>query len=398
LLCVSNPETHSYIISELRRKFLMMRKWFKYIIRNRFIQVVGGIFLVMMAGGLILRLLEPGEIAEGGNPFWWAIVTMTTVGYGDYYPATATGRLFAIVVMFAGISLTALLTATISSIFVARKIREDKGLEKLNLSDHIILCGWNKTGEQIVDAVQNLSDNQHHELVLINDLGEDEINRLKNRYTKIDLYFVAGDFSSEPILERANLQEATTVMIIPNQTKDDVGGSPDEKTIFATLTIKSMSPNIKVVAYLNNRENLTHIKRANADEVVLSDDFGAFMVAAHVMDPGIPQAVNTLLDSKASTHFRRVDIPQGYINKSFDELFNYFREKKGWILIGVYSEEENLGIGEILSADSSALDAFIERKLKEGGISLQDESRVSVVINPSRDYLINPNERAIIIP
>ena len=316
----------------------------------------------------------------------------------NYYPATPTGRLFAIVVMFAGISLTALLTATISSIFVARKIREDKGLEKLNLSDHIILCGWNKTGEQIVDAVQNLSDNQHHELVLINDLGEDEINRLKNRYTKIDLYFVAGDFSSEPILERANLQEATTVMIIPNQTKDDVGGSPDEKTIFATLTIKAMSPNIRVVAYLNNRENLTHIKRANADEVVLSDDFGAFMVAAHVMDPGIPQAVNTLLDSKASTHFRRVDIPQGYINKSFDELFNYFREKKGWILIGVYSEEENLGIGEILSADSSALDAFIERKLKEGGISLQDESRVSVVINPSRDYLINPNERAIIIP
>ena len=375
-----------------------MWKWFKYIIRNRFIQVVGGIFLVMMAGGLVLRLLEPGEIAEGGNPFWWAIVTMTTVGYGDYYPATATGRLFAIVVMFAGISLTALLTATISSIFVARKIREEKGLEKLNLSDHIILCGWNKTGEQIVDAVQNLSDNQHHELVLINDLGEDEINRLKNRYTKIDLYFVAGDFSSEPILERANLQEATTVMIIPNQTKDDVGGSPDEKTIFATLTIKAMSPNIRVVAYLNNRENLTHIKRANADEVVLSDDFGAFMVAAHVMDPGIPQAVNTLLDSKASTHFRRVDIPQGYINKSFDELFNYFREKKGWILIGVYSEEENLGIGEILSADSSALDAFIERKLKEGGISLQDESRVSVVINPSRDYLINPNERAIIIP
>jgi len=354
--------------------------------------------LVMMTGGLILRLLEPGEIAEGGNPFWWAIVTMTTVGYGDYYPATPTGRLFAIVVMFAGISLTALLTATISSIFVARKIREDKGLEKLNLSDHIILCGWNKTGEQIVDAIQNLSDSQQHELVLINDLGEDDINRLKNRYTKIDLYFVAGDFSSEPILERANLQAATTVMIIPNQTKDDVGGSPDEKTIFATLTIKAMSPNIRVVAYLNNRENLTHIKRANADEVVLSDDFGAFMVAAHVMDPGIPQAVNTLLDSKASTHFRRVDIPQNFINKSFDELFNYFREKKGWILVGVYSEEENLGIGEILSADSSALDAFIERKLKEGGISLQDESRVSVVINPSRDYLINPNERAIIIP
>ncbi|NQT97202.1 MAG: NAD-binding protein [Candidatus Marinimicrobia bacterium] len=352
----------------------------------------------MLIGGLILGLLEPGEIAEGGNPFWWAIVTMTTVGYGDFTPATITGRLFAVVVMFAGISLTALLTATISSIFVARKIREDKGLEKLDLSEHIILCGWNKTGEQIVDSIQNLAGSKHHQLVLINDLGEDEINRLKSRYNKITLYFVAGDFTSEIILDRANLKEADTVMIIPNQTNEDVSSNPDEKTIFATLTIKAMSANIRVVAYLNNRENLTHIKRANVDEVVLSDDFGAFMVAAHVMDPGIPQAVNTLLDSKSSSHFKRVDIPSKFINKPFNDLFAHFREENDWILIGVYSEEENLGIGEILSADSSALDAFIERKLKEGGISLQEESRVSVVINPGADYLINPNERAIIIP
>ena len=375
-----------------------MRRWLRYIIHNRFIQVIGGIFIVMLIGGLILGLLETGEIADGGNPFWWAIVTMTTVGYGDYTPATITGRLFAVVVMFAGISLTALLTATISSIFVARKIREDKGLEKLDLSEHIILCGWNKTGEQIVDSIQNLAGSKHHQLVLINDLGEDEINRLKSRYNKITLYFVAGDFTSETILDRANLKEADTVMIIPNQTNEDVSSNLDEKTIFATLTIKAMSPNIRVVAYLNNRENLTHIKRANVDEVVLSDDFGAFMVAAHVMDPGIPQAVNTLLDSKSSSHFKRVDIPSKFINKPFNDLFAHFREENGWILIGVYSEEENLGIGEILSADSSALDAFIERKLKEGGISLQEESRVSVVINPGADYLINPNERAIIIP
>ncbi|MBC8401934.1 MAG: NAD-binding protein [Candidatus Marinimicrobia bacterium] len=375
-----------------------MQSWLRYIIHNRFIQVVGGIFIVMLIGGLILGLLETGEIADGGNPFWWAIVTMTTVGYGDYTPATITGRLFAVVVMFAGISLTALLTATISSIFVARKIREDKGLEKLDLSEHIILCGWNKTGEQIVDSIQNLAGSKHHQLVLINDLGEDEINRLKSRYNKITLYFVAGDFTSETILDRANLKEADTVMIIPNQTNEDVSSNLDEKTIFATLTIKAMSPNIRVVAYLNNRENLTHIKRANVDEVVLSDDFGAFMVAAHVMDPGIPQAVNTLLDSKSSSHFKRVDIPSNFINKPFNDLFAHFREENGWILIGVYSEEENLGIGEILSADPSALDAFIERKLKEGGISLQEESRVSVVINPGADYLINPNERAIIIP
>jgi hypothetical protein len=67
-------------------------------------------------------------------------------------------------------------------------------------------------------------------------------------------------------------------------------------------------------------------------------------------------------------------------------------------LIGVFAEDENLGIGAILSSDASALDSFIERKLKEGGINLQEESKINVVVNPSKDYSIKEGERAIIIP
>jgi voltage-gated potassium channel len=105
-----------------------MRHWFRLLIRNSFFQVGLGIFLVMILGGLVLRMLEIGKITEGEAPFWWAIVTMTTVGYGDFAPKTPEGRMFAVLVMFAGISLTAMFTAIISSIFVAKRIREEKGL------------------------------------------------------------------------------------------------------------------------------------------------------------------------------------------------------------------------------------------------------------------------------
>lgn len=374
-----------------------MRRWFRVLIRNSFFQVAMGIFIVMVLGGVILRHLEMGEITEGENPFWWAIVTMTTVGYGDYTPQSMEGRVFAVLVMFAGISLVSLLTATISSIFVAKRIREDKGLEKVKVSNHIILCGWNKNGEQIMDSIQYLSEGESLDLVLISDLGEDQINHLKNRYRDIRLHFVAGDFTSEQILERANLREASTVVIIPNIVNGTVV-NPDEKTIFATLTIKGMEPNVRVIAYLSDRENLTHIRRANVDEVVVSDDFGAYMLASHVMDPGIPQTINTLFDNKTPARFKRVSIPKEFIGKSFEDLFDHFHAKHGWILVGVYSEEENLGIGEVLAADTSALDAFIERKLKEGGISLQEESKVQTVINPGKEYIIKAGERAIIIP
>jgi len=374
-----------------------MRHWFHLLIRNSFFQVGLGIFLVMILGGLVLRMLEIGKITEGEAPFWWAIVTMTTVGYGDFAPKTPEGRMFAVLVMFAGISLTAMFTAIISSIFVAKRIREEKGLEKVNIKNHIILCGWNRNADKIIDSIQYLAERGRKDIVLINDLDEEEIARLKTRYRKIRLHFVAGDYTSEQVLVKANLEVAETVIIIPSDISDSIH-NPDDKTILAALTIKGLEPNIRLIAYLHNRENLTHIKRANANEVVISDDFGAYMIASHVMDPGIPQAVNRLLDNVSKNRFKRVDIPSEFIGKPFDNLFNHFRKKNNSILVGVFSEEENLGIGEVLSADTSALDAFIERKLKEGGISLMEASKISLEINPGSNYRIKDGNRAIIIP
>lgn len=374
-----------------------MRRWFRKLIRNSFFQVGAGLFIVMIIGGVVIMYLEAGSITEKETPFWWAIVTMTTVGYGDFSPSTPEGRLFAVFIMFAGIALVSLLTASISSIYVAKRIREDKGLEKINISDHIVLCGWNQNAESIIDSLRNLSEKDSLHLVLVNDIHEDIVNHLRNKYKDIDLHFVAGDFTSEEILKRASIENANTVVVIPN-IDDEKIGSPDEKTIFATLTIKSISSTVRVVAYLMQRENLTHIRRANVDEVVLSDDFGAYMLASHVMDPGIPQTTKGLLNASSDERLKRVDIPSQFIGRPFDDLFNYFRSTNGSILVGLFSEEENLGIGEVLSADSSALDAFIERKLNEGGISLQEESKVTTVINPKSNFLIEEGQRAIVIP
>ncbi|MBV54423.1 MAG: hypothetical protein CMG27_01330 [Candidatus Marinimicrobia bacterium] len=374
-----------------------MRIFIKRLLRNSFFQVFSGIVIVMVIGGWGIGKLEGvADITQGINPFWWAIVTMTTVGYGEFYPESAAGRLFAVIIMFGGISLTALLTATISSIFVARRIREDKGLEKVTVTDHMLICGWNKNVHPILDSIQTLSEGRKLEVVLINEANEDEIDAIRNKYREIKFKYVRGDFTRETILEQANLKDASTAIILPNDIVES-GSHPDEKTIFGTLTIKTLVPHVRVVAYLMERENLTHIKRANADEVLLSDDFGAFMLAAHVMNPGVPQTVDRLLNSRSVSRFRRIEIPLEYVGRSFSDLFDYFRSNKGMIMVSVFSEEEQIGIGEILSSDSSNLDAFIERKLKEAGHSLQEESKMAVMINPQDEYIIKENEKAVVI-
>ena len=375
-----------------------MQIWLKTLIRNSFFQVGIGLFITMILGGIVLQWLETGDISQGNNPFWWAIVTMTTVGYGDFSPETPEGRMFAVFIMFAGITLVSLLTASISSIFVAQKIREGKGLEKLNLSDHFILCGWNSNANKIINSIQLLNHNQRKiDLVLINDLSEEEITQLKTRFSKIKIHFVSGDFAQEETLHRASIATSDTVIIIPNNLNNDQK-SHDEKTIFATLTIKSIDASIRVVAYLLDRENLTHIKRAEADEVVVSDDLSLNILASHVIDPGVPQLSNQLINTSSDSRFIRKLIPQNFVGKKYGELFNHYRDKNGALLVGLYYEDENLGIGSILSSDTSSLDNFIEQKLKEGGISLQEQSKVHVNVNPSADHIIKEGEKALLIP
>ena len=124
---------------------------------------------------------------------------------------------------------------------------------------------------------------------------------------------------------KASVTTSNTVIIIPNNINNE-DGLHDEKTIFATLTIKSIDSSIRVVAYLLERENLTHIKRAEADEVVISDDFSLNILASHVVDPGVPQLSNHLVNGLIITLRSKTNTFK-LCRKQYGDLFDYFRGK-----------------------------------------------------------------------
>jgi voltage-gated potassium channel len=79
---------------------------------------------VVVGGGVLMRLFDHSEYPSVGVGMWWALQTVTTVGYGDVTPAKWSGRLIAAFVMFEGIAFLAIVTAVITSTFVARAQRE----------------------------------------------------------------------------------------------------------------------------------------------------------------------------------------------------------------------------------------------------------------------------------
>jgi voltage-gated potassium channel len=89
-------------------------------VRNALGAIVAGTLSVVITSAIAMRLLDPSEYKTYGKGLWWAIQTVTTVGYGDVTPVHPSGRIVAAVVMIWGTAYIAILTATITSTFVAR--------------------------------------------------------------------------------------------------------------------------------------------------------------------------------------------------------------------------------------------------------------------------------------
>jgi voltage-gated potassium channel len=90
--------------------------------------LVAGV-IVILVGAVLVRSVEEGvteaNIRSVGDALWWAVTTVTTVGYGDKYPTTGAGRLLASGLMLLGIGLFGVLTASLSSLFVAEARQSD---------------------------------------------------------------------------------------------------------------------------------------------------------------------------------------------------------------------------------------------------------------------------------
>ena len=80
--------------------------------------------VVVVAGALLMRLLDHAEYPNVWVGMWWALQTVTTVGYGDVTPQHTSGRIVAVFVMLEGIAFLTIVIAAITSTFVARAARE----------------------------------------------------------------------------------------------------------------------------------------------------------------------------------------------------------------------------------------------------------------------------------
>jgi voltage-gated potassium channel len=102
--------------------------------------IVTATAVVVVGSGVLIRVLDHSEYSSIWVGIWWALQTVTTVGYGDVTPAHWSGRIVAAFVMLEGIAFLAIITAAVTSTFVVRAERErsiEDGAEDAALEERL---------------------------------------------------------------------------------------------------------------------------------------------------------------------------------------------------------------------------------------------------------------------
>jgi voltage-gated potassium channel len=234
---------------------------------------------VVVVGSVGYALLGFGPL----DAVYQTVTTVTTVGFREVEPLSATGQVFTIVLILAGVG-TALYTLTVLLELLVEghlgQAMERRRMDKriAGLRGHIIVCGWGRVGRAIA-----------RELTIA---GKDVVivdNDPERTGTVGTQLYVLGDASDDDVLRHAGIERAGALV---------AAASTDAVNLVITLSGRSLRPDLFIVSRAREESSDAKLRRAGADRVVNPQEIGGARIAAFVVRPHVTEFLDVVMHER----------------------------------------------------------------------------------------------------
>jgi voltage-gated potassium channel len=292
--------------------------------------------------------------------FYWSVVSMSTVGYGDFVPVTELGRSVAMIIIISGIAVISFMTSIVVSAFTEQldSIREQKTITDISkMKSFYLICGFSELSAIVAKRLQK----DGIPFVIM----EKEPQKLLAA-SKAKMAAVLADPSKQESYEnyKINIKKQVISVLCLEDT--------DVQNIYTALTIRAMHPQISILSYLHEDKNRKKLTLAGVDNIIYPQELIGVLAREFTGRPVAFEAIAALRSQSTEVVIEELLVDGRILNqrKRVEDL-NVHKTKL--ILLGIYRKKifhfnPKMGM-ELLEGDILVM-IGLEQMIKEFSLNL----------------------------
>ncbi len=306
-------------------------------IKLEYVLITLAIVVAILMGALSIRATEGGGFGTIEDALWFSAMTLIAGEPIGGEPTTALGKMITLTLMMSGLTVFAIFAGTVSAVMVETlRNLKFRAMDIDEISNHLVICGWNQAAEMIVDELLHSPDIK--EMVVVSENRDVEEHPLIADHP--DVYYVHGDFTRMHILKEAGIERASVAILLADDSRDDRSAQDrDARSVLAALLIEKMNDNIFTSVQLLNRDNETSLRQAGVEEIIVTDEYVGNIMASVVRNRGIVSMFDELLTAKWGHQFYKIDCPEYLVDLSVEDALGKLKRDHDATLIAVAGDE-----------------------------------------------------------
>ncbi len=282
--------------------------------------------IVVFVSGVLIYVMEANhpnsQITTLFEAFYWSLVTISTVGFGDLVPKTEGGQVVAMFIIISGIAVLSFSTSIIVSAFTERMddIVENKLIENIaGLKKFYLICGYTKTAQQLASKLR-----RHGKNIVVLDSRAEQVKLAASHRIKA----ILGDPGALASYAKLGIDFKRQVTAVLCLEYDDVSN------VYTALTIRSMNKEVMLLSLLISQKNRKKLLLAGVNEVIYSQELVGMVAKEFSGMPVAFEAIHALRSEQSDVLTEEIII-DAYISAQYQCVGELNADYYRIILMGI---------------------------------------------------------------